>query len=236
MEDQSRVTRVWGRHLQSSTEQTGTVVGGSLGLNPQSLDARLADMADDWLQFRFTKVQARILVENPNSAETAAGFVWLPIIVTYEPIATGLTAPVKADLEHFPCVAIGSPYQLPCLELGRKELLGMSPVKWFQTDTGATDISLEQQGTINWDWVVGTGGSSGDLLCLIEYECEFRSPCDPNIVGERRAKKWLKEHPQTLVVDEGAATPASNTTVPEEHPPPTVRGPQLAGTRSRRGA
>jgi hypothetical protein len=189
MERQDRVSRVYGRKFTEGTETTAAVIEVTQQLTPFGMDQRLVDLAEDWLFYRFVNVQARAFIANPTGDEVTAALLWMPIQIAYEPFANGLTAPTKATMLSLPCYAFGSPFELPCLNLSRRDLLGNSMLKWYQTDPDATDPGWEVQGSVLAAWFEGTGSTSGSLGLLLEYEVEFKGPCDPGQVARRRARR-----------------------------------------------
>lgn len=132
-----------------------------LDLNPLSLDPRLLSISDNYQNFRFVKVRARMAPSTAGAGKTA----W----IGYTPTLSLATA-VYTDVPDMPCFASGNGtfgYPSPTLRL-TKDLHENQP-RWFRRGTAFDNLS-ESQGTLYFCWNDNATFAVTAPNFLIEYE------------------------------------------------------------------
>jgi len=143
----------------------------SFGLTPAFLGARLADLANLFLEFRFTGLRITWL----SSTTTLVGYY-----AVYEPsVPTSLVEASETDYVK-PCFAtqlMPARYRVPA-----DALLGNRTINWFRTIPAAgADDNLEYQGMM---FAAGLAVSAY-LNVFVEYDIEFRGRA-PGVVSVTR--------------------------------------------------
>jgi len=152
-------------------ENNTAAVLGTVGLNPLLMDSRLLSVSDNWLEYKFVKLRARVWTYNPTVQYATLGVAFTPNLLTNVP-ATLAQLSTLQDVA-FGNGTYGSAY--PSISVSASGLVGSTPVKWFRRGT-TVDDTLEQQGTLYYMSVANFNTTT--IHGLVEYEVLFRAPAD----------------------------------------------------------
>jgi len=170
--NQSSVVKLVGRNFRSLT---AAVSSDALNLNPLLLDARLTSLSDGYQEFRFVRVRVQLMSQ---STQPYFGLAYTPALLTAGPGSI-------ADLENIEDAAFGNGTfgaPMPRLNLGRQQLTGASPVKWYRRGT-AYDDTLESQGTLY--TASNVNFSTTSAVQVVEYEIELRGSANTGLTAVR---------------------------------------------------
>lgn len=174
-QNENKIVRVAGRLYTTTTSLSSVFF---VQLSPLVMDARLLQVSDAWLEFRFVKAKARAWLGNLSPASPSVTPGGANLALAYSPNLL-TSAPINVlETMNLQNVQIGNGTvgcAYPHLSLSRAALTAPGPVKWYRRGT-TYDDTLEVQGSFfmsssdNW--------SARPLSVLIEYEVEFRTPAD----------------------------------------------------------
>ncbi len=186
----NQIVRIPFRYVKVDANSTSSVTStwNEIDIVPTSFGARLSDLSDDYQKYRF--VDLKISQFLTNEAVYTSGTP--PNSITCSSlhgIATDLNpSSVTATISGFAAAAQLSHYAASRsnrvdIVLRRKELLGQSPVEWFDTTaTGTPADEFRFQGTIYYQVYIPTAtNASSSVLShfMVEGTCEFCQPADP---------------------------------------------------------
>jgi len=164
----------------------------SFGLTPAFLGARLADLANLFLEFRFTRLRVSWLATGYLGGPTIVGYY-----AQYEPaVPTSMTEASETDYCQicFAAQTTRSSITVPLAVMG-----GNRAVTWYRTIPAAgADDNLEYQGML---FGAGLTPTTGLMPLWVEYDIEFRGRA-PGVVSVTRPIRALwdtdsKEVPDT---------------------------------------
>ncbi len=165
----SDVQVLYGHELKQNTVTGLTQVV----LIPFNFTRALA-MADNFQFYRFRRIKCTILPSNNGTSLSAT--IPQSIAMGYAPGPAPDTPParqndvVNLNRSSFMGRAATVPVKL---QLGPKELIGDTPIKWYKTIAGAPDVQWEQQGVVYFYSAAATGASTlFDIMW--DYEIEFQ--------------------------------------------------------------
>ncbi len=172
-----RITRQNGKFYLNLTTASNSA---QTGLSP-FLDPRLAILAAQYELYRFVWVKFTIHPsDNATSNELAIGF--LPD----RPTATGSPASFAEMLElAYSKYMAAREIEPVWLAIKAAGLLGRTALKWWDTDTIASESTV--QGRI----FLRTAQAIVTLNCIVEYEVEFTNPIPATVTFEKMLR--LKE-------------------------------------------
>ncbi len=233
----SKVISIPFRHAQlisnNSTSFTGSCT--ELDLLPENFGSRLADMAADYQKYRF--VHLKVTMESalyPVSTTAGAGSS-IYSFIGFDPLPSSSTGAVSglepcSQLLKFAGKTGGEPMGFT---LSRKDLLGRSAVKWFETtSTGTPPDLMRYQGCFYSASVSSTLITLMNTVLTVEGVCEFSVPVDPADAAalERRlARDVARLRQLKIATEEKQASPEDYVSLRSQPCSPHAAPPMRRG-------
>ena len=183
--------------LISNNASSFTASATETDLIPENFGTRLSDMAADYQKYRFVELKVSALTPLVPVTDSQKLTAVQPgvTLISFDPLpssstgAIGGMGPMSEHLRY----ALATHGQVASFHLSRRELIGRSAVKWFETtSTGSPPDLMRYQGTL-YSSNVTPGGLEPGIVCIVTVQgtCEFSVPIDPSDAAalKRRDRK-----------------------------------------------
>jgi len=193
----------------------------ALSLTRTNLGDRVAAIGDAFTQFRIESLQAHasLTVDVGSAVNSATHYIGCTSTNPAD-FAAPTTAGQFLDLPFFD---FGNAFRRLNFRMGPRDLWGMTPSKWYNTDSGATDNSAGEFFVAVQNTTAAVTVPSNSFAIVAGVVC-FRGPVDTTGISLRRGQEFLsvpphlvegKEHRLSRVTEEKSAVSVS---------PPVVKG------------
>ncbi len=133
---------------------------------------RASAIGDNFAFFRFTKVEFIIVPDIYNSATDAVSSLAIGYIGGVAPDTPPASVDDVLNLPNSRMHGYGKTVDT-VFTVGKKLLVGETPLKWYKTVAGTLDSSFEDQGGLFLYLVKRGAGTLGNWVCHVKYTVEF---------------------------------------------------------------